>query len=87
MNKAEYVTACVNRIEEKRDQVIRVSDKVWEYAETSLREEKSCALYVEVLKEEGFEVEEEFCGIPTAFAASFGAPVKPTLPPIIRMRP
>lgn len=73
MNKAEYVTASVNRIEEKRDQVIRVSDKVWEYAETSLREEKSCALYVEVLKEEGFEVEEEFCGIPTAFAASFGS--------------
>ena len=59
-------------IDEKMDLVEMVSDKIWEYAELSLREFKSGDLYAKVLKEEGFEVQHPFCGIETAFRASYG---------------
>lgn len=60
-------------IDEKADVIIDASDKIWEYAELSLREYKSGDLYAKVLKEEGFEVEHPFCGIETAFRASYGS--------------
>ena len=50
-----------------------LSDTIWEYAELSLLEYKSTAAYVQVLKEQGFTVEENLCGIPTAFKGSFGS--------------
>ena len=65
--------AALAAIEEKSGVVYRVSDAIWEYAELSLQEEKSAALYCEVLEREGFAVEKGVCGIPTAFAASFGS--------------
>ncbi len=60
-------------IDEKRDVICGVADRIWEYAELSLKEEKSAALYCRVLEKEGFRVEKGICGIPTAFAASFGS--------------
>lgn len=60
-------------IDEKADVINDTSDKIWEYAELSLREYKSGELYAKVLKEEGFEVEHPFAGIETAFRASFGS--------------
>ena len=56
----------------KAELITALSDKVWDYAELSLLEYKSTAAYVEVLKAEGFTVEENLCGIPTAFSGSFG---------------
>ena len=53
-------------IDEKADVIIDTSDKIWDFAELSLREFKSGELYARVLKEEGFEVEHPFCGIETA---------------------
>ena len=44
-----------------------VSDKIWEYAELSLMEYKSCALYVEELKKQGFTVETPVANIQTGF--------------------
>lgn len=49
-----------------------VSDAIWEYAELSLLEYKSAALYEKVLEEGGFAVEKGICGIETAFKASYG---------------
>ena len=49
-------------IDEKADVIIDTSDKIWDFAELSLREFKSGELYAQVLKEEGFEVEHPFCG-------------------------
>lgn len=63
----------LNYIDEKSDVIIDTSDRIWEYAELSLREFKSGDLYAKVLKEEGFEVEHPFCGIETAFRASYGS--------------
>lgn len=64
--------AAVAAIEEKRETVCRVADNIWEYAELSLQEYKSCALYCDVLEQEGFQVERGISGIETAFSASFG---------------
>lgn len=64
--------AALAAIDEKKDRIIYAADRIWEYAEPSLREEKSASLYCKILREEGFEVEEGICGIGTAFSASFG---------------
>lgn len=60
-------------IDEKADVITDASDKIWEYAELSLREYKSGELYAKILKEEGFTVEHPFCNIETAFRASYGS--------------
>jgi len=60
-------------IDEKAPLLTSLSDKIWEYAELSMLEYKSTAAYVQVLKEEGFEVTENLCNIPTAFSGSFGS--------------
>ena len=54
-------------IMEKQSVFTGLSDKIWEYAELSLKEYRSCDEYVLTLNELGFEVEREVCGIPTAF--------------------
>lgn len=59
-------------IDEKSDVITDVSDKIWEFAELSLREFKSSQLMAEVLRQEGFQVEYPFCNIKTAFKASYG---------------
>lgn len=64
--------AALAAIEAKEDTITCIADSVWEYAELSLQEYKSCALYCEVLEKEGFQVERGICGIETAFSASFG---------------
>ena len=60
-------------IDRKAPMLTSLSDKIWDYAELSLLEYKSTAAYVQILKEEGFTVEENLCGIPTAFSGSFGS--------------
>lgn len=42
---------------------------IWNYGETAWREYRSSAWYVDLLKEEGFEVEQGSGGMPTAFCA------------------
>ena len=60
-------------IDEKAKVFTDASDQIWDFAELSLREFQSGDLYAKLLTEEGFEVEHPFCGIETAFRASFGS--------------
>ena len=60
-------------IEARKGLVCDVADHIWEYAELSLQEFKSAALYCEVLEKEGFRVEKCISGIETAFSASYGS--------------
>lgn len=60
-------------IEAKSSLLTSLSDLIWEYAELSLLEYKSTAAYVKILSEQGFTVEENLCGIPTAFKGTFGS--------------
>jgi aminobenzoyl-glutamate utilization protein B len=53
----------------------RLSDfhlEIWHYAETAFREYRSAKAYVELLRQEGFTVEEGSGQMPTAFMASWG---------------
>ena len=59
-------------IESKKALIDHLSDEVWSYAELSLQEERSSALFCRLLEAEGFQVERGTCGIPTAFAARYG---------------
>ena len=60
-------------VEAKKEEILTLSDKIWEYAELSMLEIKSTAAYVALLKQEGFRVEENLCGIPTAFSGTYGS--------------
>lgn len=59
-------------IDSKTELICDISHKVWELAELSLKEYQTAELYIKLLKEEGFSVEEKLCGIDTAFSGSFG---------------
>jgi aminobenzoyl-glutamate utilization protein B len=50
-----------------------LSDKIWEYAETALREHKSSKLLADYAEEKGFTVTRGVSGMPTAFIAKFGS--------------
>ena len=66
-------SVAVQAVEDKKALIDSVADQIWDFAELSLQEERSAALYCEVLEAEGFRVEKGICNIPTAFAASFGS--------------
>lgn len=68
MNKEDIIQFIDN---EAADEIIEVSHKIWEYAELSLKETRSAALYVEKLKAHGFEVETGQAGIDTAFSGKY----------------
>ncbi len=73
-------------IETNAESFLGVSHKVWEYAELSLKEYRSAALYVEELKKAGFAVEENLGGIATAFSGTYTegpAPGTPGAGPVI----
>ncbi|MBT3284954.1 amidohydrolase [Candidatus Bathyarchaeota archaeon] len=59
-------------IEDNRDQLISISDKIWGFAEYGLCEDKSSALLAETLKKHGFKVQHGVAGMPTAILAEKG---------------
>lgn len=65
--------SAISAIDAKAEVITQMADAIWEYAELSLQEEKSAALYCKTLEDEGFQVERGICNIPTAFSASFGS--------------
>ena len=60
-------------IDEKKDMILDISHKIWEFAELPYDEVKSANLLCEVLENEGFTIEKPVADIPTAFTASFGS--------------
>lgn len=61
-----YLDATAPRWEE-------VSRKLWDFAETALKETRSAALLADVLEKEGFAVIRGAAGMPTAFVATAGS--------------
>ena len=64
--------AATMKIDEMASYITGISDQIWEYAELSLKEFKSAELYIEALKDNGFEVTENLAGIKTCFKGSYG---------------
>jgi aminobenzoyl-glutamate utilization protein B len=59
-------------IEENRQRLSDFDMQIWHYAEPAWREYKSAKAYVELLRDEGFDVEEGSGEMPTAFVARWG---------------
>jgi aminobenzoyl-glutamate utilization protein B len=53
--------------------LVGISDKIWAYAETALREHRSAAALADYAEQQGFKVERGVAGMPTAFVATFGS--------------
>ena len=60
-------------VERKRSLLTDLSDQIWEFSELSMMEHKSTAAYLKVLRAEGFTVDENLCGIATAFSGTYGS--------------
>ena len=52
--------------------LIEISDRIWNFAEVGLQEFQSAAILADELEKEGFLVEREVAGMPTAFVATWG---------------
>jgi len=62
----------LNSIEQKKDELTSLSDKIWEAAEVAFRENKSAEYLIEYAEANGLIVEKGLAGMPTAFTASYG---------------
>ncbi len=60
-------------IEEHRARLSEFHLQIWNYAETAWREYRSARAYCDLLRAEGFHVEEGSGGMPTAFVATWGS--------------
>lgn len=63
----------IDYIEEMAAVCEKIADTVWENPELSMQEYKAVQVYCQALREQGFAVTENLCGIPTAFSGSFGS--------------
>ena len=64
--------AAVTSIETHQKDLIQLSDQVWRFAETALRETKSAKVLADYAEQQGFKVERGVAGMPTAFVATYG---------------
>jgi aminobenzoyl-glutamate utilization protein B len=62
----------VASIEKRKAELTRLSDQIWAFAETALREHKSSKALADYAEQQGFKVERGIAGMPTAFIASYG---------------
>lgn len=67
--KLGWIDGFMNRREEE---FAGLSREIWNYAETGMEEKRSASALCQALKENGFRVEKNLAGIPTAFVGSCG---------------
>ena len=60
-------------VEKQRPELVRLSDRIWGFAEVALREDSSAAVLADYAERNGFTVERGVAGMPTAFVASYGS--------------
>jgi aminobenzoyl-glutamate utilization protein B len=69
---SEQKANAVEWIDNTRDQMAKMSDTLFEWAEPGLREYKSVKLLVDFLRSNDFQVKVGVSGMPTAFVAEWG---------------
>jgi len=65
--------AAVAGVERRAADLIKLSDAIWGFAETALRETRSSAALADYAEQQGFRVTRGVAGMPTAFIAEFGS--------------
>jgi aminobenzoyl-glutamate utilization protein B len=73
MKTLDVISKIEEIIEGKRDTFIKISDRIWDFAETRFEEYQSAELISGALEQAGFSVEKEVGGIKTAFIGSYGS--------------
>ena len=63
----------VSIVENHKSQLIKLSDQVWAYAETALREYQSSEVLSDYAEKQGFRLQRGVAGMPTAFVAEYGS--------------
>lgn len=71
LNKTQK--AIIGEVENLESQIDAIAIKLWEFSEIALEEDKSSAYLINILEKEGFAIEKNIAGMPTAFIASFGS--------------
>lgn len=59
-------------VEKQKADMTRMSDQIWAYAETALKEIRSSKLLADYAQQQGFRVTRGVAGMPTAFLAEYG---------------
>ena len=65
--------AVIASIEKHKENLIKVSDSIWSYAETAFNESKSAEVLASYAEKNGLEVTRGVADIPTAFTATYGS--------------
>jgi len=65
-------TTTIASVEKHQQELINLSDSVWKYAETALKEYKSAKALSDYAVKQGFHVT-NVAGMPTAFIAEYGS--------------
>ncbi len=65
--------AAVHAVDQRAAELTALSDRIWAYAETALKEHQSAAALADYAERQGFEVRRGVAGMPTAFVATFGS--------------
>ncbi|MBR1565559.1 MAG: amidohydrolase [Oscillospiraceae bacterium] len=69
-----YGDAARKSISRQETELVKISEKLWELAETKFEEYESAALLCQALEWEGFQIEQGVGGLPTAFRAVWESP-------------
>ncbi|WP_220377367.1 amidohydrolase [Paraburkholderia sp. BL27I4N3] len=59
-------------VDAKKERIIKLSDRIWDLAETRWQEFGSVEAQIDVLEREGFRITRHLAGLPTAFVAEAG---------------
>ncbi len=65
--------AVLASVDKHGQELIQLSDQVWAFAETALREYKSSKVLADYAESQGFRVTRNVAGMPTAFIAEYGS--------------
>lgn len=60
-------------IERNKAELVKASDRIWQWAEVGLQETKTSKLLADTLEKNGFKVQREVAEMPSAFVATYGS--------------
>lgn len=72
-NSSANKDAILKSVEKHSQELISLSDQVWAFAETALREKNSSKVLADYAESQGFEVKRGVNDMPTAFIATYGS--------------
>lgn len=65
--------AVLNSVTRHQEELVRLSDQVWEFAEIAMKEKQSAKVLSDYAEQQGFRVQRNVADIPTAFIAEYGS--------------